>query len=171
MKLLFLFLGLSFISLSKAQTFDDPIKYNDYMIGLQTQIGEKFVAFNDKLALETTTYESITPYFDQLLTTIDEVLVKLKNVTPYQKNIALKTSLLNLIEYYKVAVSTDYKEMLKIIYLDAEPDYNRMTAIYEKVVKEESQFDKVFQEEQKKYAKKYNIALKENELQDKFDEE
>lgn len=156
-----------------AQTFTNAIDYNDHIVELQNEIGYKMIAFNNEVSAETATSESVKPFYDDLLTTTRAVIVKLEKVKPFEKNVELKTTAMELFRFYETTISVDYREMIDLIFGD-ELDDAAMTRVQEllvKVTEAEAIVDAKFKSAQEAYARKYNIDLEENELQEAIDAE
>ncbi|HLP55930.1 MAG TPA: hypothetical protein VK151_12925 [Fluviicola sp.] len=167
-----LFIGLALTGVVSAQTFTDAVSYNDHIVGLQNEIGYKMIAFNDEVGAEDATAESVQPYYDDLLKTTRTVISKLEKVKPYEKNVALKNAALELFRFYETTIKVEYKEMMDLIFSDAGLDDAGMLRVQElltKVTEEEAVVDQKFKEAQEAYARKYNIELEENELQEEID--
>lgn len=166
-----LMIGLLFIGFkSQAQQFSTPIEYNDYIINLQTIIGEKIIAFNEALNLETATFESLLPYHRALIETSADAVAKTKSLPAYEGNSELRDNALALFEFYYKTFSNEYLEMIKIIFetdLD-DAEVARLSEILEYITANEATIDNNFQTAQKAFAEKYNMTLGENELQDKL---
>lgn len=173
MKTLFLLPALLFTSqMAMAQSFSNAIDYNDYIVDLQNQIAYKILTFNEQMALEESTLESIQPYYDDLVETSKECLVKLKNIEAFEDDAELKPAAVNLFDFYVRCFSTSYNEMLHIVYRTElnDEDYNELNTILEKVTSEEGQYDEDFNSAQIRFAEKYDFTLDENELQEEIDE-
>lgn len=156
-----------------AQTFTNAVDYNDHIVGLQNEIGYKMIAFNEEVSSENASAASVKPFYDDLLTTTKNVIVKLEKVKPFEKNVELKSSAMDLFKFYETTISEDYKEMIELIFGD-ELDEAAMTRVQEllvKVTEAEAAVDAKFKNAQEAYAKKYNIDLEENELQEEIDAE
>lgn len=156
-----------------AQTFTNAIDYNDHIVELQNEIGYKMIAFNNEVSSETATAASVKPFYDDLLKTTRAVIVKLEKVKPFEKNVELKTSAMELFRFYETTISVEYKEMIELIFgedLD-EAALERVQELLVKVTEAEQVVDAKFKTAQEAYAKKYNIDLEENELQEEIDAE
>ena len=156
-----------------AQTFTNAVDYNDHIVGLQNEIGYKMIAFNEEVSSEYASTESVQPFYDDLLKTTREVIGKLEKVKPFEKNVDLKNAAMELFRYYETTISVDYKEMIELTF-GSELDEAAMTRVQEllvKVTEAEAVVDAKFKNAQEAYAKKYNIDLEENELQEEIDAE
>lgn len=156
-------LGLS------AQTFTDPIKYNDFIVGLQTEIGDKIMIFNEKMGEETMTYDGLMPYYNSLLETTKSSVEKMGKLHAYESNTEFRNSALELMKFYERTVSVAYMEMIDIIYKSEmdEAAISRIGEIIDRVSNDESAIDKRFISAQDVFAQKYGFTLSKS----KFDEE
>ncbi|MES2557373.1 MAG: hypothetical protein V4604_14560 [Bacteroidota bacterium] len=155
-----------------AQTFTDAVAYNDHIVDLQNEIGYKMIAFNTEVSAETATAASVKPFYDDLLKTTKTVITKLEKVKPFEKNVELKSTAMELFRFYETTISVDYKEMIDLIFGDELDDaaIARIQELLVKVTEDEAVVDAKFKKAQEAYARKYNIDLEENELQEEIDE-
>lgn len=153
------------------KSFKTAISYNDYIVEQQTAIGLKILDFN-KVVNVTVNYDTLMMALKEIDKTIDKSLKNLKNTIAFEKETELKTSALNLFQFYKRIMNNEYKEMIKILSKGeySEEDSAKMSEILDKVVKDENAFDATFLDAQKKFAEKYGFTLQESELQEKIDE-
>jgi hypothetical protein len=173
LKSIMLLFVIALSSAVSAQTFTNAVDYNDHIVGLQNEIGLKMIAFNEQVSSEYANTESVMPYYDDLLKTTQDVIKKLEKVKPFEKNVELKNAAMDLFRYYETTISVDYKEMIQLIF-GGELDEAAMTRVQEllvKVTEAEAVVDTKFKSAQEAYAKKYNIDLEENELQQEIDAE
>ncbi|ASS48081.1 MAG: hypothetical protein A3D31_00670 [Candidatus Fluviicola riflensis] len=156
-----------------AQTFTNAIDYNDHIVDLQNEIGYKMIAFNNEVGSETATAASVKPFYDDLLKTTKTVITKLEKVKPFEKNVELKTSAMELFRFYETTIAVDYREMIDLIFGDEFDDAAlvRVQELLVKVTEAEAVVDAKFKTAQEAYALKYNIDLEENELQEEIDAE
>lgn len=164
-----LMVTLLFVSVAaKSQTFTEPVAYNDYIVGLQTAVGEKLIAFNNELAGDASSYESVQPYFTALGDAMKIAAEKIKTVPAYDGSSELRDAASDLFDFYVSIYNNEYKNMLELIYspdFGAE-DYETLNSIIAAISQKESGLDSRFQAAQKAFAAKYNMTLEENELQD-----
>lgn len=169
-----LMIGLLFIGFkTQAQQFSTPVEYNDYIINLQTIIGEKIIAFNEELNSETSTYESLLPYHRALVETSADAVAKTKAMPAYEGNTDLRDYALALFEFYYKTFGNEYLEMIKIIFQSEmnEADLARLTELLELVTSSETTIDNNFQAAQRAFAAQHNMTLSENELQEQLQEQ
>jgi len=173
MKTLFILLLVAFTGTASAQTFDNAVDYNDYIVDLQNQIGNLIIQFNEKIGQEDMTRERIQPHFDKMLATTKSAITKVEKLKGFEGNVALRNNALELFKFYYTTFSVDYKELLDIYFsgnLD-EAAIERMGYVLEKVTTNEAVYDDNYAKAQADFAKKYNFELIENELQDELDSE
>jgi hypothetical protein len=157
----------------QAQKFKDAVEYNDYIVNLQNNIGREIISFNEKMAEETTTRESLEPGYQQMLAVTRDAVEKVAAMPGWDGSTELRDASLALFSFYLSIFEQEYVEMLDIVYSDAatEADYARLDEIMKDISERESALDKRFGEAQSAFAKKYNFILEENELQDEIDGE
>ena len=173
MKTFFIFLVSALPFFAGAQSDDAAIAYNDHIVELQNRIGYKMVAFNEKVGEEGSTRESVDVYYQDLLAETREVIKEAEKIAPFEGNVALRNSAINLFKFYEKVITTDYKRMLDIIYAPEISDemYEELTNILAKVTEEEAGYDQAFQTTQEIFANKYGFDLTPNELQEEMDGE
>lgn len=173
MKTILLLFVLMVSGLATAQKFSTAVEYNDHIVGLQNEIGYKMVAFNEQVGGETSTMESVQPYFEDLLATTRDVIKRLEKVSPWEKNTELKSAALELFRFYETTIDKDYRHMIEIVYKSdmTDDDLAELTTILEKVTVDEKAYDQRFQDAQQAFADKYGFVLERNELQDELDSE
>lgn len=164
--LLMLFSGQVF-----GQQFKEANAYNDYIVDLQNQIGERMLAFNEAVSMSDATRESVQPDYDTLLLVTKNCIAKLKKLPAYEGNVSLRNTAQQLFEFYQKTIEQDYKEMVDLIFgstLD-EAALARLTVIMEKITADEKVYDENFAKEQQAFATKYNFELIDNTIQEEID--
>jgi hypothetical protein len=171
MKKLWIF--LLFVSLqfsAKSQPFDNAIQYNDYIVGQQNLIGEKIIAFNNEFGVENVTREMIQPYYDSLLSTARQVVVRMRNLEAFDGNEQFLKASVDLMEFYQRTVEGAYLEMINIVF---DPDLNdqsveKLNTLLNNVTSEEAKYDDIFQQSQEAFAGKYGFTLEKNALEEEL---
>lgn len=173
MKTLFILLLVAFTGTASAQTFDDAVEYNDYIVDLQNQIGGLILEFNEKMGAEDVTRESIQPHFDKMLSTTQKAITKVEKLKGFEGNVELRNRALELFKFYYTTFSEDYKELLDIFFSENldEAAIERMNVLLEKVTTNEAVYDDNYAKAQQAFAKEHNFELIENELQEELDSE
>jgi hypothetical protein len=105
MKILFLF--LLFSGTVCAQQIRTATDYNDYIVDLQTRIGQAMILFNDHVSSETATMSSSKPYFEEMLKTTRESIKFLEKLEPWEKNSEMKDAAMNLFRFYEMTIDKD----------------------------------------------------------------
>jgi hypothetical protein len=170
MKALFITFHLLVTFSSFSQNNTEAIKFNDDLVNFQNQIGEQIVYFNSVVGLENASFETVNPVLNELVKTVNEVILKAEKLKPYDNNIELKNAFMDLFKFYQRTVNTEYKEIVKIIFVDEKMDVDRVNLLIDKVTQEEAVLDAKFKSVQNAYALKYKFKLVENEIQEKIDE-
>jgi hypothetical protein len=168
--LLFLFSFVIFAN-SKAQTFSTPVAYNDYIVNSQNELIDLLLIFNDQVSADDAVKSDLLALTDAMTLKAKSLVTKVEAMGDYEGNWELRNSALELFRFYVKTFSTEYPEMIELIFapeLD-EATLTKLNAILEKVTTEESFYDNKFAEAQQAFAKKHNIQLIENELQEEID--
>jgi hypothetical protein len=153
---------------SIAQKITDPVTYNDKIVQYQDNIGYAMVAMNEHIGTNESTLSSAEELRLDLLKIILESIAGIKKMQAFDGNDDMRKAGLALFQFYEKAVSTDYREAINILYKEdlSEDDITVLEGIVAKITEEESEFDIAFEEAQTAFAKKHNIDLEENELQE-----
>ncbi len=158
---------------STAQKITDPVVYNDKIVEYQDQIGYAMVAMNEHIGTDESTLSSAEELRLDLLKIIVESISGIKKMQAFDGNDDMRKAGLALFQFYERAVATDYKEAISILYKEdlSEDDITVLEGIVVKITEDESEFDIAFEKAQTAFAKKHNIELEENELQELLNDE
>jgi hypothetical protein len=163
-----LVIGLQFAA--NAQPFNDAVQYNDYIVSQQNLIGEKIIAYNTEFGVENVTREMVQPYYDDLLKTTREVVVRMRNLEVFEGNEQFLKASVDLMEFYQRTVEGAYLEMINIIF---DPDFNdqsveKLNTLLTNLTAEEAVYDDAFQKSQEAFANAYGFTIEKNELEDEL---
>jgi hypothetical protein len=159
------------LSNSKAQNFSTPVEYNDYIVNSQNELIELLLVFNEEVSADGAEKDSLLALADQMTLKAKSLVSKVQAMSDYQGNWDLRNSALELFQFYVATFSNEYREMIELIFapeLD-EATLTKLNEILEKVTNAEAYYDNKFAEAQQAFAKKHNIELIENELQEEVD--
>lgn len=156
-----------------AQEFNSAIDYNDYIVEQQNKVGEAILTFNDVMASDDATKESIQPYHELLISTCREGLGNLHELSDYEGNDELRQAAIDLFNFYVLTFTDDYTEMIEILFGENsdEETMDNLNALLEKITIGEGEFDNGFAMAQASFSELYGFDLLENELQEEIDEE
>lgn len=145
----------------------DAIEYNDMIVDEQNKIGQKIIDFN--YAVESG--GDMEMPLKLTLAQIDASIATLQKMSTWEDGAALKASAIELFKFYKSIVSVEYREMVNILYHEnlSEADINRLDELMANVSEKEKKYDADFQKAQEAYAKRWNIDLIPNDIQDEID--
>ncbi len=168
-----LVLLLSFVVVSnlKAQTFSTPVAYNDYIVNSQNELVSLLLVFNEQVAADGAEKDSLLALADQMTLKAESLVSRVQAMSDYEGNWDLRNSALELFQFYVRTFSNEYREMIELIFateLD-EATLTKLNEILEKVTNAETYYDNKFAEAQQAFAKKHNIELIENDLQEEVD--
>jgi hypothetical protein len=166
--LLFTFVVLSNL---KAQNFSTPVEYNDYIVNSQNELVNLLLVFNDEVSADGAEKDSLLVLADQMTLKAESLVSRVQAMSDYEGNWDLRNSALELFQFYVATFSNEYREMIELIFapeLD-EATLTKLNEILEKVTNAEAYYDNKFAVAQQAFAKKHNIELIENELQEEVD--
>jgi hypothetical protein len=156
---------------AQAPTFKNGVDYNDYIVGLQTNVGLTIVSFNEFMGGDGVTIEAVQPYYDAMVSTAKEALTKSRALGPYKGNTELRASAVDLFTFYVDMFTNEYKEMIDLV-IGAEiteASLVRVNEILTTVTEKEGVLDQAFQTAQQNFATQFGFSLEENELQEQLD--
>ncbi len=156
-----------------AQKITEPVEYNDKIVGFQNDIGYKMLAMNDYIGGDDSNKQEAHALRLELLQVTKESIAGIQKMTAFEGNDDLRKSALELFRFYQRVVENEYKEMIDILYSEdlSEDDIVALEEIVNRVTVEEGTYDDNFQTAQEAFAKKHNLELEENELQEEIDSE
>jgi hypothetical protein len=172
-KLILLSLGFLLVSFGtiNAQSKPSASDYNNSIVAIQTTV------INDILALSNT-FESrdaatMDKKYKKLKQTTVNAVNEITKMKGYEGNTELRDVAKNLFVFYKETVANEYAEMIGILKKpDAEiteKDIARIDEISSIISARESVLDERFAKAQSDFAAKYNVVIKENNLQKEID--
>jgi len=158
---------------SLAQKITEPVEYNDKIVGYQNNIGYKMLAMNEYIGGEDSNKERAHSLRLELLQTTKESISGVQKMPSFQGNDELRQSAIELFKFYQRVVENEYKQMIDILYSEelSEDDIATLEEMVNKITIEEGTYDENFQAAQEAFAKKHNLELEENELQEEIDAE
>lgn len=170
-------LCMFFLYQSQAQTktFKSAIEFNDYIIELQDTIGHGILSFISVASAETSNKsERASQSFVELNKTKQVASFAIKAINdakPFKYGEDFKVAAVSMFKFYLTTLEKEYKQLVELL---AKEEYTEqviadLTAIQEKITKEEAVIDNVFQQAQQSFAKKHHIELEESELQKEID--
>lgn len=159
------------LSNSKAQNFSTPVEYNDYIVNSQNELVNLLLVFNDEVSADGATEDSLLALADQMTLKAESLVSRVQAMSDYEGNWDLRNSAIELFQFYVRTFSNEYREMIKLIFVEEldEATLTKLNEILETVTNSEAYYDNKFAEAQQAFAKKHNIELIENELQEEVD--
>ena len=147
--------------------YNDPFDYHQAIVGLQTEIGRQMLTQENEDQIE------------KLRETIINNKKALEKLSFSDDDYGFKSSILDLFSFYLSLADHEYPEIFEIsVQMEKNENdedllvalYTRYMEIMSKIEKEELQLTKAMEFAQNKFAKKYNMTIGENPLQDQVDE-
>jgi hypothetical protein len=165
--LLLVFAGIS-VGQPAPVNISDPVKYNDFIVGEQNEIGESLLDLMEVINDETSTLDIAMTYLGTLSATIDQSIADMENLEKMNNDYGLKKSAMDLFGFYKRIMGDKYSEIIKQLYSES-PDIVLIDQITKEVADEEKGFDAAFQLAQQSFATGYGFTLAPNSMQDDID--
>ena len=162
----FLFLNASVLLSAQPTAFDDPIAYNDFIIGEQDKINEKISAFMDEF--ENGTETSVREKHTVLKHQIDASLKALRGLPPFQGDSALRDVAINLITFYESVCINEYVKVIDLLMSGkySVEQQREVNFIFQDISQREKHFDILFAAAQDEFASKHNFNLQEKNQKD-----
>ncbi|MCS6981371.1 MAG: hypothetical protein N2110_08895 [Flavobacteriales bacterium] len=165
-KVLFLLLpAIAFIACH--QTKMSPSEYNDAIVNEQSKIARLMI----DMAQSSAEVEKADSIRQKAVTQAEESLKVLEKLGDYKGEKDLLNAATNLFKFYRDICSNEFKEMYELLKKISEPGADsaaimtRMEELNTSITDREKPLDEAFAAAQKAFAEKYNIQIKENELQ------
>ena len=146
-----------------------PVEYNDTIIKEQAKIIELMFDLVAKIETDLDGCEAVRL---KTIVQCDSSILLVSKMEPFDSDVSMKNTALDLFNFYKKAYQKEYKEMIEILQLGDKitaEDMARMTNLNEELAKKETSLDAAFKGAQAAFAKKHNITIEENKLQKKID--
>lgn len=152
-------------------TFETAIEYNDFIVKLQEKTIRKTLALGEVLVKGDSL--AIHKSFDEFGTQAKASLDELKKLDTFEGEAELRDNALKLFQFYVTIYEKDYKEMIDLVTKKeiSEKDLKRVDEIVAKVAADETQFDAGFAAAQQTFAKKHNMIIQQNNLQNEIDKQ
>lgn len=167
MKRYFLLIFLFFNSTSPAlfaQQFKTPVEYNQYIVNEQQKVVNIMISFSNKF---NTTDSLLMVNYNYTKNELKKVLENIRKLPPYEGDESLKNAALPLFELYYSAMDIEYKE---IVSLFIKKDFGnktqeRVNSLLQSINEREKLLDVKFKQAQTDFAKKYDLKIENNQLQ------
>lgn len=152
-------------------SFETAVEYNDYIVKLQEKTIRKSLDLGK--VLETGDSLAIRKSFDEFGAQAKTSLEELKKLDTFEGEVELRDNALKLFQFYVTIYEKDYKEMIDLVTKKDinKNDLKRVDEIVAKVSAEETQFDAGFATAQQTFAKKHNMKIQQNNLQNEIDKQ
>jgi hypothetical protein len=140
----------------------DPIEFNDKMVGLQKEIGDKMAALGDKIGSSDTIVE--TEFLAELaaIKTLTDTNIAILDKLPTPKGGEdFKAAVKGIFGFYKEICDKEFTEMVKLLAKSdfGESDLVAVSALQQSLSDKETEWDKKVQDAQAAFAIKYNITI------------
>jgi len=131
-------------SISQTKSFDEPIEYNDYIIGLQNEIGVEIQAFIS--AVTNDGKSDALASLNNLIAVIDKKITDLSNLSDFEGNTEFRDAGLELFKFYKSIAVNEYKEFVEIKFKEIadDDDNTKLEEIVKRIQENEKEYDEVF---------------------------
>jgi hypothetical protein len=129
----------------KAQTFSTPVAYNDYIVNSQNELIDLLLVFNDQVSADDAEKKNLLALTHEMTLKAKSLVAKVEAIADYEGNWDLRNSALELFRFYVKTFSTEYREMIELIFVAEldEATLAKLNVILEKVTTEESFYDNI----------------------------
>jgi len=170
MKKLFFTASLSlFILTSFNMPKMTPVEYNDAIINEQTKISKVML---DMAGAFGTDINKAEIYRKVLVKQCVLSIETTQKLPAYDGSTKFRDAGVALYTFYKSISEKEYKEMIDILRKGSEiteADITKLTSLEQEITVKETPLDDAFQAAQTEFAKKYDLLLEENKMQDDID--
>lgn len=150
-------------------TYKNPQAYNDYIISRQTSLVQKVLDFSKVVE---TSLDSADQFLDSYEKQAGAMLEDIKGMPPYREDSTLRDAAIQSFTFYKKVFGIDYKRLVEIKKTgedETAEGVTEMKTIIDTLSKEEEKLDKRFHKAQQEFAKKNNMKLMDNDLQNQVE--
>ncbi|MFN8253427.1 MAG: hypothetical protein U0V75_16275 [Ferruginibacter sp.] len=158
-------LSLSAALFGQRNRFTEAVKYNDFIVGQQSQIGKTIQAFNDAC---TNTSDTAVLHGKRrdIINQANQSYKQLQQTEPFKGDTSLIKHAMALFLFYAKTAANEYRQMLDVIFSKSgtgQQKNEQLQVLLDTVTTQEKLWDTNFLNAQSAFAKKYNIDLKPNE--------
>src|SRR5687768_15027992 len=146
--------------------YKSATEYNDYIVGRQTIVMKDVMEFVDVSKHDLDSAELI---LEKTIGKIDRMIIEIRQMPAYKGDSVLRDAAVATFGFYKKIFGDEYKQLISMRRsgraesADGIAEMNRIVA---QITRNEEQYDKAFHDAQRDFAKRNNMRLKENEMQD-----
>ncbi len=171
MKIIYPFLALLLllnVSCSTAPTMS-ALDYNDAIINEQSSIANVMMKFGDVIETSIDQAEILRK---EIISQCDSSLNKLKDLPKLDGSTEFNNAGIALFNFYKDISGKEYRQILDILKKEEidDNDLEELQNIQGIIETKEAKFDNRFQSAQKEFARKNNITIGDNKLQQLIDD-
>lgn len=145
--------------ISRAQTYiDDPIEYNDFIIGQQMKISDELKIFSNILSDVSKSKEDAKGQLVNLKNAAENAIDNVSNLNKMDPDFDLRDNAVSLFKFYLKTIENAYVELVDE-YFSEYPSEENVKEIFRKITAEEEEYDKAFLSAQEDFAEYYNFTL------------
>jgi hypothetical protein len=148
----------------------EAIKYNDKLINYQGKVITEMIKLSKIFQKKDPVEMNLG--LKRLQDTIDNAIEKVEAIPGYEGNTDLKDALLDLLDFYRDISAEEYAEMINIIGRGndiTQSDIDYLQKMQDSITEREKELDEELARAQSEFAKKHNIEIRKNTLQDQID--
>jgi hypothetical protein len=145
------------------------VKYNNKLIESQSKVINQMISLSKTFQKKNPVVMSMG--LKKLQNTIDDVIKDVEAMPDYEGNIDLRDAILDLLDFYKDIAAEEYEEMIEILGRQGEitqSDVDYLQTMQKNITEREDELDRELESAQSEFAKKHNIKIEKNKLQDKI---
>lgn len=158
-----LLLGLLFtMFLGCSQAGPDPVAFNDKIVSLQKEIGDKMIILGDKISsAKTIVEEDFLQDLAAIKTLTDTNIAIIDKLPTPTGGEVFKDAIKGILGFYKEICDKEFTEMIKLL---AKPDFGEtdlptLTALQQSIQDKETAWDAKVQDAQTAFAIQYKITI------------
>lgn len=151
------------------KSFSSPIRYNDYIIGLQMNVYNKIIELVK--CFEICDDEELKKSYNEFGEEAKKSAEEIRRLDSFNGNTQFRENATQLFDFYVDVYENAYKELIDFIIKgdNSEKAQARMNKIVEEISASETKYDNAFQTAQQQFATENNIEIIENEMQTEID--
>jgi hypothetical protein len=164
--LLFFMLVSGMLQLAIAQQFKTPVEYHNYILNEQLKVVNTIISFSNQFDSKDSI---LIANYNRTKAILKKSWENIKNLPPYNGDSELKDAAQPLFEMYYTAMDVEYSEMVDMFIKKdfGKKTQERVNILLNSINDREKKLDAHLKEAQANFAKKYDLKIEDNQVQQK----
>lgn len=147
----------------------DPTEYNNTIVGEQSKIVNHMLEMTDQI--NKSQFKEALVGIDGSIAQCDSSIKKVSELEPYEGDAKFRDAAVDLFKFYKKILDNEYRKMLVVLNKPeiTMEDVDQIDKLTGGIEAEETKYDNAMKVAQEEFAKKYDVKIVDNTLQEKID--